>query len=792
MALFKTKSETKKDTKTSSFWLGDYWEQKLGKEDEIDVFELSKYQRSIGNFVKIVSGKLIPVKFYDNNQGMSATTGEEVFITSKINPETFDSVVGLALHEGSHILLSDFELLKKLPGMVTTHLNSKMRDVVVKARALKFNDDQIIQALMILTNIVEDRRIDSFIYRTSPGYTGYYDSLYDRYWNSEEISDMIRSGQARGKENFEAYMFYVTNIVNPYVEPTDLAGLQEIYDTIDLPNIGRLVNTEEVLQVAVNVFDIILEYIDPLKKQKEKKGMKGKGKGKSKSKGKGESQAGSGDGEGAPSPGQNWDDQSEDEEKEKEKKDDQEKEENEGGEGGEGSNNGSNEDEESEDGGGSGGDEEKEDGDDKSDEDGSGGGGDEDTDEDKEKDGSGGEKDSDEDGDDEDDGDEEKSQDGKSGDQSGNYGQDDVEDIKDNIKKMLGKRGNRKLGKRAAEKLAEALKKQADFINGKIEKEGLDEDIQEKLQVLSEASVKMPKIEFKGSYEKLECMVVNHVTDSMLESTLFECFQKRYYNNSSHEKDIRKGLTLGKLLGKKLKVRNETRVTSFPRKNQGRINKRLIAEIGCGSTAIFDQFTTEQFKDALLQISIDASGSMSGNWSEVLLSVSSMVQAAKMSGNIDVVITIRSMQEVNGRALPLVVVIYDSRRDSIKQYVKVMSRAQPNSYTPEGLCFEASMNEVFKAEGTREQFFLNFSDGMPYFPAANYGGTNAIEQTRNAVKKLRGMGMEIISYFVGGSGRGSDGNDFRRMYGKDSQFIDVTSVIEVARIMNKRFLATSK
>jgi nitric oxide reductase activation protein len=102
------------------------------------------------------------------------------------------------------------------------------------------------------------------------------------------------------------------------------------------------------------------------------------------------------------------------------------------------------------------------------------------------------------------------------------------------------------------------------------------------------------------------------------------------------------------------------------------------------------------------------------------------------------------------------------------------------------------MNEVFKADGGREQFFLNFSDGMPYFPGANYGGQNAIEQTRTAIKKLRGMGMEIISYYVGGSGHGSDGNDFRRMYGKDAQFIDVTSVIEVSKVMNKKFLMTSK
>jgi predicted glycosyltransferase len=57
------------------------------------------------------------------------------------------------------------------------------------------------------------------------------------------------------------------------------------------------------------------------------------------------------------------------------------------------------------------------------------------------------------------------------------------------------------------------------------------------------------------------------------------------------------------------------------------------------------------------------------------------------------------------------------------------------------------------------------------------------------VKEIRSLGIKVLSYYIGNS-YDSDrymGN-FKRMYGKDSQFIDVTSVTAVSRTMNKKFL----
>ena len=47
----------------------------------------------------------------------------------------------------------------------------------------------------------------------------------------------------------------------------------------------------------------------------------------------------------------------------------------------------------------------------------------------------------------------------------------------------------------------------------------------------------------------------------------------------------------------------------------------------------------------------------------------------------------------------------------------------------------------------------------------------------------------MLSYFIGDSydARNST-SSFNRMYGKDAQFIDVTSVMSVSKTMNKKFL----
>ena len=57
------------------------------------------------------------------------------------------------------------------------------------------------------------------------------------------------------------------------------------------------------------------------------------------------------------------------------------------------------------------------------------------------------------------------------------------------------------------------------------------------------------------------------------------------------------------------------------------------------------------------------------------------------------------------------------------------------------------------------------------------------------MKEIRAKGVKVLSYYIGDS---YDSNrymgDFKKMYGKDSKFLDVTSVTAIAKSMNSKFL----
>jgi hypothetical protein len=78
-----------------------------------NLYKLAAHRRAIANFVSIVTGQSIPVKF--STKGDSYTDGKVVTISANIaEPKEFDPAVGLALHEGSHIKLSNFDILRDL------------------------------------------------------------------------------------------------------------------------------------------------------------------------------------------------------------------------------------------------------------------------------------------------------------------------------------------------------------------------------------------------------------------------------------------------------------------------------------------------------------------------------------------------------------------------------------------------------------------------------------------------------------------------------------------------------
>jgi hypothetical protein len=115
-----------KTTQHSSYWLDDDLFDNAPDEPKTDlqrITRLSAVRRGIANFVSILSGKNVPVHFSSGKE--SYTDGQQVIISADEDIEKFDVMVGLALHEGSHILLSDFSLLRALKDSVEDPMRVK-------------------------------------------------------------------------------------------------------------------------------------------------------------------------------------------------------------------------------------------------------------------------------------------------------------------------------------------------------------------------------------------------------------------------------------------------------------------------------------------------------------------------------------------------------------------------------------------------------------------------------------------------------------------------------------------
>ena len=122
-------NSVKKRNNYSSFWMDNDWDSRntsifdndveVNTKPKTDLVALAGYRRAISNFVTIVTGESnIKVKFNSNDE--SYTDGKTVTIGAKMDDKLFDPSVGLALHEGSHIKLSDFDFLKNLENNIPT------------------------------------------------------------------------------------------------------------------------------------------------------------------------------------------------------------------------------------------------------------------------------------------------------------------------------------------------------------------------------------------------------------------------------------------------------------------------------------------------------------------------------------------------------------------------------------------------------------------------------------------------------------------------------------------------
>ena len=696
----------------SSFWLDrSIWEEddevtKVEKKSN-DLMKLMSYKRSIGNFVNIVTGQSIPVTF-DGRGNDSYTDGNSVVISAKLDDKEFDPVVGLALHEGSHIKLTDFDSLKNL---LEYNLFPVSMESIIKPHYKRlsdgeriFNDDwwsygpQIKDKLKQLLNYVEDRRIDNFVYSSAPGYRGYYESMYKKYFHSNVVDKGLKSSDMRD-ETWESYMFRLINITNKNRDLNALKGLKEIWNLLDLRNISRLKNTEESLELAGKIYTIIQKNVDDFNDQMPEPQKGGDGQGQEDTDGKSEVSDSQSNptGDGKPMEGK----------------------------------------------------------------------------------GKGKGKDSD-------------STDGSNGGSTDKKGS-----VSSGVPNKNGAGGQSSpLNDRLQKQLQNAIEKQKKFLDGDITKKKISKSDKKKIDVLDKADIEtevtgkgLDQGYYRGQSQGVQTYVIKNMTKSLIDSSMIPHLGT--WRVDSNDVAVKKGITLGTILGKKLKTRNEERVLQTPRMKSGKLNGRMLHEIGFGNFQIFDQININTATPCLVHISIDASSSMNGDkWYNTQTAAVAIAKAASMTDNMNVVISYRGIYYNQGQGCqPLMMIAYDSRKDKFQKIQNLFKFISPSGTTPEGLCFEAILKELVKTKNGTDSYLINFSDGWPGFDnkEISYGGQYAVDHTADQVKKVRQAGVGVLSYFISDGYFGSSKSYFEQMYGKDSEFINVDNMTQLAKTLNKKF-----
>ena len=657
-----------------------------------DYVALAGYRRAIANFVNIVTNRSdIKVRYQKN--GDSYTDGKVVTIGSKIDEKNFDHVVGLALHEGSHILLSDFNFLRQL-SQNTPH------ELVMVGEDLGFTKGQVVGHLKNMLNYVEDRRIDYYVFTTSPGYKGYYHSMYDKYFHSNAITKALKNNTFGNEPTLENYMNRIINFTNKESDLDALPELRKIYKRV-FSSVKHLDDMNGAFNVACDCLSMVYNNITPMTdvdgEQVGQGGQGGQGQSKSDMLNEAAEKLKNGDYNGYQ----------------------------------------------------------------------------------------------------------------EIMDEIGNTDWSQVKQSLDTSEVVEMENPYPDLTPNQAKTLTNALNRQKDFMNGEQKKVGrltkkdasivnaMEESGVEQKSVGSDVQQSEWRSNNKNYTGQTQVLFVKKITQQMVDDNVFPSLLQGggYYVGRTQEA-VTLGKKLGTQLGKKLQVRSESRTLKNTRLDSGRIDKRLIAELGFGNDKVFSTTFVDNYNDAILHISVDASGSMSGDkWKNTMTAVVAICKAASMISGLDVVVSFRTTYHgAGGRSYngqPLVAIGYDSRVDKFRKIELLWPNLYAGGTTPEGLCFEAIMKDFVPSTSNRDSYFLNFSDGMPMFggDGFDYYGEEALQHTKRQVKEILKKGIKVMSYFIGGEYESDrNGNDFKTMYGKDAEFVDVTKVSSLAKTMNDLFL----
>jgi hypothetical protein len=392
-------------------------------------------------------------------------------------------------------------------------------------------------------------------------------------------------------------------------------------------------------------------------------------------------------------------------------------------------------------------------------------------------------------------------------------GEDDETD-KDSAKsKSSSKKPNLEMSNDDLKKLEKAIQEQKDFIDGNSKKKGRLSKRQSRLvNAMRESGTESRGVATDGSgtMNEVETVVIKKLTPAVICAMpdLFRTGAENYINGKTLNNEtfagqeitemadsVTRGLILGKQLGSKLQLRNADKTLKSTRLQTGKIDRRLISQLGYDNVNVFHRIVTDRFKNYFIHISIDASGSMHGK--KLLQAVTSAVaiaQAASMTTGIRVQISFRGTSEkLSGKEQCVTIYAYDSAHDKISKIRSLFRYISYFGCTPEGVAFKSIINDIKKDARGDELIFINYSDGAPTTVSGSHPYFNGVEFTRKVVGEMRDLNINVISYFIYDTYMyANDKDSFTRMYGPDSKFIRPDSMTDISKTINAKFLEIAK
>lgn len=654
----------------SIFWMpqadADSLLEKLDESSLEYVERLRKLQHGVSNFVKIITGKEIPVKFSSGQQ--SYTDGKQVILSADVDPGKIDTLSGTAMHEASHCLLSN-QSLKFLKDFFGTggalslsdtffdELERKHMPISSDTTRLKITRDELKQDIVTVMNVLEDRRIDLWMYENAPGYRPYYEAMYGEYWHSEVIDEALKN-PASQDQSVEAYLMDVINMTNKNVNFDGMPGLREIKKIASLKKETceargdvdhnwisyRYTVKDGNLDKMPKLFQDAFRIVETIYRNSTSKKMA------------------------------------------------------------------------------------------------------------------------------------EKPQFGDPNDMSSGMG-NDLPNYDPLTKEMI-------------DAIRDAIKKQQDFLSGKIDKKDIGPQTAALLEQLESTNARV--VEVNGDdidkSVKAQVAVYRNLNKKIVTGPLFP-FGRGNNKNPMMIEAIKKGVMLGQMLANKIAPMQDERPVMYNHQEHGRIDKRRLAALGFSAEDVFAFSMIERAKPANLWMDIDFSGSMSGEKSRNAMALAIAVAfAAEKTRTLNTTIAIRA----GTGNYASVAIIYDSRKNKFGKIREIVPYLWTSGGTPESLCFEAVKDEMMNMFKGERKYFINFSDGEPSYGFAykgksyHYAGEQAARHTRSLMRDFEAAGIHIMSYFIG---EDVDKRLFKAMYGANAVFIAPQNITDISRTLNKLLIS---